>query len=262
MRAYLPLLRRSTNGEDEDLPHSCVLDRHPMPWMGGLTEGTRFIRIRCPSGQNAGPRPIRIHAFLRVRARPLCASSPNIWSHSIAFSDTTCRTRSYSSARRACSRNRLRWRRSPRRRQLDRGRGSADSALRLSVYYEAARELARRLTEWSKKSGREERRFVVCTGGGPGIMEAANCGASEPKGVMSGSRSRVNVGLAISIAGEEFDNPYVSRELHFPLSLFLHAEVLGRLSRQGGRAFPGALKSAAVELLELTLLKSALWGEH
>jgi uncharacterized protein (TIGR00730 family) len=88
---------------------------------------------------------------------------------------------------------------------------AAQTALRLSIYYEAARELARRLTTWSKKLDRAERRFVVCTGGGPGIMEAANRGASEAKGL--------NVGLTISIP-EEFDNPYVSRELHFYFHYF------------------------------------------
>ena len=50
----------------------------------------------------------------------------------------------------------------------------AQSDLRMSVYYEAARELAFRLTQWSKALDRKERRFVVCTGGGPGIMEAAS----------------------------------------------------------------------------------------
>jgi len=89
---------------------------------------------------------------------------------------------------------------------------TAEMALRLSIYYETARELARRLTEWSKKLDREERRFVVCTGGGPGIMEAANRGASEAKGL--------NVGLTISIPDEEFDNPYISRELHFYFHYF------------------------------------------
>jgi uncharacterized protein (TIGR00730 family) len=89
---------------------------------------------------------------------------------------------------------------------------AAEMALRLSVYYEAARELARRLTEWSKKLDREERRFVVCTGGGPGIMEAANRGAAEGKGL--------NIGLTISIPDEEFDNSYISRELHFYFHYF------------------------------------------
>jgi uncharacterized protein (TIGR00730 family) len=88
----------------------------------------------------------------------------------------------------------------------------AQMALRLSIYYEAARELAQRLTEWSKKLGQQQRRFVVCTGGGPGIMEAANRGASEANGL--------NVGLTISIPDEEFDNPYVTRELHFYFHYF------------------------------------------
>jgi uncharacterized protein (TIGR00730 family) len=89
---------------------------------------------------------------------------------------------------------------------------AAEMALRLSIYYEAARDLARRLTEWSKKLDQEERRFVICTGGGPGIMEAANRGAAEANGL--------NVGLTISIPDEEFDNPYISRELHFYFHYF------------------------------------------
>ncbi len=62
----------------------------------------------------------------------------------------------------------------------------AQMALKMSVYYEAARELASRLTKWSKALDQEERRFVVCTGGGPGIMEAANRGAAEAKGMNVG----------------------------------------------------------------------------
>jgi uncharacterized protein (TIGR00730 family) len=96
--------------------------------------------------------------------------------------------------------------------QTGQGTEAAQAAMRLSVYYEAARELASRLTDWSKQLDREERRFVVCTGGGPGIMEAANRGASEAKGL--------NVGLTISIPDEEFDNPYISRELHFYFHYF------------------------------------------
>ena len=85
----------------------------------------------------------------------------------------------------------------------------AKTALKMSVYYEAARELAHRLTVWSKGLDKQEKRFVVCTGGGPGIMEAASRGAAEAHGV--------NVGLTISLPKEEFDNPYVTRglDVHF-----------------------------------------------
>jgi len=92
------------------------------------------------------------------------------------------------------------------------GVAAARTALELSTYYEAARELSHRLTNWSKKLDHDERRFVVCTGGGPGIMEAANRGASEAKGL--------NIGLTISIPNGEFDNPYVSRELHIHFHYF------------------------------------------
>src|SRR5260221_5809919 len=77
-------------------------------------------------------------------------------------------------------------------------RERAQMALKMSAYYEAARELASRLTRWSKELDHEERRFVVCTGVGPGIMEAANRCASEARGM--------NVGLTISLTAEEFEN--------------------------------------------------------
>ena len=81
-----------------------------------------------------------------------------------------------------------------------------------SKYYEATRELAYRLTEWSKELGEEDKRFVVCSGGGPGIMEAANRGASEARGM--------NIGLNISLPFEQIDNPYITRELNFEFHYF------------------------------------------
>jgi len=76
-----------------------------------------------------------------------------------------------------------------------------------SKYYEAARQLAFRLTQWSKALTATERRFVVTTGGGPGIMEAANRGAHE-----AGGRS---IGCNIELPHEQRPNPYVDRFITF-----------------------------------------------
>ena len=122
---------------------------------------------------------------------------------------------------------------------------AAQTAMRLSVYYEAARELARRLTEWSKQLDREERRFVVCTGGGPGIMKAANRGASEGKGL--------NVGLTISIPDEEFDNPYISRELHFYFHYFFMRKFWFVYLAKAVVLFPGGFGTLD-ELFEILTL--------
>lgn len=89
---------------------------------------------------------------------------------------------------------------------------AAESSLELSRYYEATRDLAHRLTLWSKGLSEGERRFVVCSGGGPGIMEAANRGASEAKGI--------NIGLNIALPFEQHENPFITRELIFNFHYF------------------------------------------
>ena len=88
----------------------------------------------------------------------------------------------------------------------------AEMRLKMSRYYEDTRELAARLTNWSKSLEGTDRRFVVCSGGGPGIMEAANRGASEAKGE--------NIGLNISLPFEQVDNPYITRRLAFEFHYF------------------------------------------
>jgi uncharacterized protein (TIGR00730 family) len=124
-------------------------------------------------------------------------------------------------------------------------RERAQTALKMSAYYEASRELASRLTKWSKELNREERRFVVCTGGGPGIMEAANRGAAEAKGL--------NVGLTISIPVEEFDNPYVTRELSFHFHYFFMRKFWFAYLAKAVIVFPGGYGTLD-ELFELLTL--------
>ena len=88
----------------------------------------------------------------------------------------------------------------------------AEIDLEMSRYYEDTRELANRLTTWSKGLTGTGRRFVVCSGGGPGIMEAANRGASEARGD--------NVGLCISLPFESAGNSYITRRLSFEFHYF------------------------------------------
>jgi uncharacterized protein (TIGR00730 family) len=122
---------------------------------------------------------------------------------------------------------------------------AARMALKMSAYYEAARALACRITQWSKALDSAEKRFVVCTGGGPGIMEAANRGASEARGV--------NVGLTISLPLEEFDNPYITRGLGFHFHYFFMRKFWFYYLAKAVIVFPGGFGTLD-ELFELLTL--------
>ena len=91
---------------------------------------------------------------------------------------------------------------------LKRGR----KALEWSQYYEDARQLAKVLTRWSMSLEAQRHRFVVCSGGGPGIMEAANRGAKE-----AGGKS---VGLNIRLPFEQAPNRYITKDLVFNFHYF------------------------------------------
>ncbi len=126
--------------------------------------------------------------------------------------------------------------------------GRAERALEISRYYEDARELSRRLTEWSKGIAGAERRFVVCTGGGPGIMEAANRGASEARGI--------NIGLNIAIPEEQFENPYITRELAFEFHYFFMRKFWFVYLAKALVVFPGGFGTLDEFFEVLTLVQT------
>ncbi len=117
-----------------------------------------------------------------------------------------------------------------------------------SPWYEAARSLAFRLTQWSKGLDSTKQRFVVCTGGGPGIMEAANRGAAEAGGL--------NIGLAVSLPREEGANVHISRELLFRFHYFFMRKFWFAYLAKAMVIFPGGFGTLD-ELFEvLTLVQT------
>src|ERR1700731_2400292 len=115
----------------------------------------------------------------------------------------------------------------------------------LGRYYQDARELARLITVWSKGLRSNCHRYVVCSGGGPGIMEAANRGASD-----AGGRT---VGLNIGLPHEQRPNPYITRGLSFQFHyLFMRKLWFAHLSR-ALVVFPGGFGTLD-ELMEILTL--------
>jgi hypothetical protein len=116
----------------------------------------------------------------------------------------------------------------------------------LGQYYDAARELARLVTLWSKNLASHAHRYVVCTGGGGGIMEAANRGASE-----AGGRT---VGLNIGLPHEQRPNPYVTRELTFEFHYFFMRKLWFAHLARALVVFPGGFGTLdeLTEILTLT----------
>ena len=125
---------------------------------------------------------------------------------------------------------------------------AAECDLEMSAYYEAARELAGLLTEWSKALEGEDSRFIVCSGGGPGFMEAANRGASEAAGI--------NARLNISLPLEQADNPYITRELNFEFRYFFMCKFWFVYLAKAIIVFPGGFGTHDAGFETLTLVQT------
>jgi uncharacterized protein (TIGR00730 family) len=121
----------------------------------------------------------------------------------------------------------------------------ARAGVEMAHYYEEARRLAYLLTEWTKTLSGKRHRFVVTTGGGPGIMEAANRGAREAGGK--------TVGLNIKLPFEQMPNPYITPELNFEFHYFFMRKLWFAYLAKALIVFPGGFGTFD-ELFEILTL--------
>ena len=124
-------------------------------------------------------------------------------------------------------------------------RKRAEAAVEMARYYEDARTLARRLTEWTMTLPGRRHRFVITSGGGPGIMEAANRGAWEAGGK--------TIGLNIMLPFEQIPNPYITPALNFNFHYFFMRKYWFAYLAKALVVFPGGFGTLD-EMFELLTL--------
>ena len=129
--------------------------------------------------------------------------------------------------------------------QLEKDLKRAQAGLDMARYYEDARKLAHMLTRWSIQIPARRHRFVVTTGGGPGIMEAANLGAHEAKGK--------TIGLNIQLPFEQAPNRYITPSLNFQFHYFFMRKFWFAYLAKGLVIFPGGFGTMD-ELFEILTL--------
>src|SRR5580700_1187461 len=130
----------------------------------------------------------------------------------------------------------------------------AKTDLEMSRYYEAARQLAFLITKWTQTISQPRHRFVVCTGGGPGIMEAANRGAFEAGGK--------TIGLNIYLPFEQVPNPYITPELNFEFHYFFMRKLWFAYLAKALVVFPGGFGTFDEMFELLTLAQTQKLAKH
>jgi uncharacterized protein (TIGR00730 family) len=121
----------------------------------------------------------------------------------------------------------------------------AQAGVNMARYYEDARRMAFLLSQWASQIPARRRRFVVTTGGGPGIMEAANRGARE-----AGAKT---VGLNIRLPFEQYPNPYITPSLNFEFHYFFMRKFWFAYLAKALVIFPGGFGTMD-ELFEILTL--------
>ena len=125
----------------------------------------------------------------------------------------------------------------------------AECAIKSAPYYDAALQLSESLTRWSISLSKDhQRRFLICSGGGPGIMEAANLGAHN-----AGGKS---IGLGISLPFEQGVNEYIPKELQFEFHYFFVRKYWFVLLAKALVAFPGGFGTMDELFETLTLVQT------
>lgn len=125
----------------------------------------------------------------------------------------------------------------------------AECTIKSAPYYDAAVQLSESLTRWSMSLSKDhQRRFLICSGGGPGIMEAANLGAHN-----AGGKS---VGLGISLPFEQGVNEYIPKELQFEFHYFFVRKYWFVLLAKALVAFPGGFGTMDELFETLTLVQT------
>jgi uncharacterized protein (TIGR00730 family) len=153
-----------------------------------------------------------------------------------------------------------------RRRELEnRGKGSgspatakqlqaARTAVQMSRYYEDARKLARLITRWSLSLKNASHFLVVCSGGGPGIMEAANRGAAEAGGI--------SIGFNIKLPMEQRPNPHITPQLSFLFRYFFMRKLWFAQPAKVLIVFPGGFGTMDEMWEFLTLVQTHKLGHR